>query len=81
MGFYFGLAHFERERRRLLLWAAYLTPVIFHGLYNTVLIAPDEGAATGWALLVFAVMAIEIWYARRLHRRLRRDQQRLVPSP
>jgi RsiW-degrading membrane proteinase PrsW (M82 family) len=81
MGFYFGLAHFEQERRQLLLWAAYLSPVIFHGLYNTVLLAPEEGAATGWALLVFVVMAVEIWYARRLHRRLRRDQQRLVVSP
>lgn len=74
MGFYFGLAHFEPRRRLLLLTAAYLSPVLFHGLYNTVLLAPEEGAATGWALLVFVVMAIEIWYARRLHRRLRRDQ-------
>ncbi len=74
MGFYFGLAHFEPRRRGLLLVAAYVSPVIFHGLYNTVLLAPEEGAATGWALLVFLVIAIEIWYARRLHRRLRRDQ-------
>lgn len=80
MGFYFGLAHFEPRRRRLLLWGAYLSPVIFHGLYNTVLIAPEEGAATLWALLVFAVMAVEIWYARRLHRRLRRNQQQLVAA-
>ena len=74
MGFYFGLAHFEPRRRRLLLVAAYVSPVIFHGLYNTVLLAPEEGAAIGWALLVFVVLAIEVWYARRLHRRLRHDQ-------
>jgi RsiW-degrading membrane proteinase PrsW (M82 family) len=75
MGFYFGLAHFEPERRTLLLSAAYLAPVVLHGLYDTVLLAPEQGAADGWALLVFAVMALEVWYALRLHRRLRRDQQ------
>lgn len=82
MGFYFGLAHFQPERRKLLLWAAYLSPVIFHALYNTVLIAPREGAADGWALLVFLVIAVELWYVRRLHRRLRDDQARqLAPAP
>jgi len=74
MGLYFGLAHFEHRRRRTLLLAAYLSPVIFHGLYDIVLIAPAEGAAPGWALLVFLVIAVEVWYARHLHRRLRRDQ-------
>jgi len=78
MGFYFGLAHFGGERRRLLLWAAYFSPVIFHGLYNTVLISPDEGAAAGWAGLVFIVMAVEFWYVRRLHGRLRQEQARQV---
>jgi len=80
MGFYFGLAHFEPRRRRTLLLGAYLSPVILHGLYNTVLLAPDEGAPAGVALLVFGVMAVEIWYARRLHRRLRRDQLAGAPA-
>jgi len=79
MGFYFGLAHFETERRALLLSAAYFAPVILHGLYDTVLLAPEQGAAAAWALLVFVVMGVEIWYALRLHRRLRRDQQ-LYPA-
>lgn len=80
MGFYFGLAHFEAHRRRGLLLAAYLSPVVFHGLYNTVLIAPEEGAPVGFAALVFVVMAVEIWYARRLHRRLRADQIAGAPA-
>lgn len=80
MGLYFGLAHFEGQGRQLLLWGAYLLPVIFHGLYNTVLIAPEEGAAAGWALLVFVVIAVEFWYSRRLHRRLRNDQQRQLAA-
>ena len=78
MGFYFGLAHFAPRRRGIRLFAAYVTPVIFHGIYNTVLMAPEQGAAGGWALLVFAVMAVEIWYARRLHRRLRAEQEQSV---
>ena len=78
MGFYFGLAHFEAPSRGLLLAAAYLSPVILHGAYNTVLIAPEEGAAPEWSLLVFPILILGIWYSRRLHGRLRDDQARRV---
>ena len=82
MGFYFGLAHFEPQRRGLLLLSAYASPVVLHGAYNTVLLAPNEGAPAAAALLVFPVLGIMIWYARRLFRRLRADQrQALADTP
>ncbi len=80
MGFYFGLAHFEPQRRRLLFWAAYLSPVLLHGFYNTVLISPQEGAEQAWSLLVFPILIVGIWYSRRLHGRLRRDQALAVST-
>ena len=73
MGFYFGLAHFLPGRRRLY-WAAYLLPVLLHGLYNTPLLALESNVSGSWALLSILVLVIGLVTARRLHRRLRSTQ-------
>lgn len=69
MGFYFGLAHFVPGRRRLY-WAAYLLPVLLHGLYNTPLMALHSNVSAAWALLSILVLIVGLITARRLHRRL-----------
>jgi protease PrsW len=73
MGFYFGLAHFLPGRRRLY-WAAYLLPVLLHGLYNTPLMALESNVSGAWALLSILVLVVGLVTARRLHRRLRSAQ-------
>ncbi len=73
MGYYFGLAHFVPGRRHLY-WAAFLLPVLLHGLYNTPLMAMESDVSALWALLSLLVLAIGIVTARRLHRRLRDAQ-------
>lgn len=42
MGYYFGVARFDRERRPLYLCLAFLLPVIFHGLYDFLLLANSK---------------------------------------
>lgn len=37
MGFFFSLARFHIDRRRLFLLLAYITPVLLHGIYDAVL--------------------------------------------
>jgi protease PrsW len=73
MGFYFGLAHFVPGKRNLY-WAAYLIPVLLHGLYNTPLMALESNVSAAWALLSLLVLAAGLFTARRLHGRLRDAQ-------
>lgn len=83
MGFYFGLAHFIPGKRRLF-WAAYLLPVLLHGLYNTPLMALDSNISGWWGLTSLVVLAVGLFLARRLHKQLRAAQapraQRASPA-
>ena len=37
MGFFFSLARFRYERRKIFLFLAYIIPVVLHGIYDAVL--------------------------------------------
>ena len=73
MGFYFGISYLAPGRRRLL-WAAYLLPVLLHGLYNTPLIALNSGVSSAWAALSLLVLVVGLITVRRLHRRMSATQ-------
>jgi protease PrsW len=81
MGFYFGRAHFEPDRRRLDYALALLVPTALHAAYNFPLFyadALDEASATLAGLLplvtVAVVLAEAVW-AHRLFFRLRALQR------
>lgn len=42
MGYYFGLARFSESHRRIYLTLAFLMPVIFHGLYDFLLMSNNQ---------------------------------------
>ena len=73
MGFYFGLAHLVPGKHNLY-WAAYLLPVLLHGLYNTPLMALQSDISGFWGLLSILVLVVGLITARRLHRRLQSAQ-------
>ncbi len=39
MGYYFGIAHMYPELRKSFLWKALVIPILFHGIYDSILMA------------------------------------------
>ena len=77
MGFYVARAHFEPHRAGAMIAAALLVPVALHGLYDFGLIASTLTEDPAWILLGLAMLVVELVFALRLRRRLRRDQAAL----
>ncbi|MCW0180797.1 PrsW family intramembrane metalloprotease [Zavarzinia sp.] len=77
MGFYVARAHFEPQRAGQLIAAALLVPIALHGFYDFGLIASTLTGNAAWVLLGLAMLMVELVFALRLHRRLRRDQATL----
>lgn len=54
MGFYFGIARFEPEKKQSLLFKAFLIPVFFHGLYDYCILSQHRIFISLWVpLLVY----------------------------
>lgn len=75
MGFYVARAHFEPHHAGKMLASALLVPILLHGLYDWGLLATTLTEDVAWILLALAMLLVEFVAARRLRRRLRRDQQ------
>ncbi|PWR23703.1 PrsW family intramembrane metalloprotease [Zavarzinia compransoris] len=78
MGFYIARAHFEPARRRSMLFAAYLVPMVLHGLYDLGLLATSYSGDIAWIVLGLGTLIIAVVWALRLQRRLRREQQAML---
>ncbi|MCF4164467.1 PrsW family glutamic-type intramembrane protease [Zavarzinia compransoris] len=76
MGFYIARAHFEPEAARGMIARALIVPVLLHGIYDFGLLATVNSGEAGWVLIGIAVLIVELVWTVRLHRRLRRAQQR-----
>ncbi len=87
MGYYIGQSHFGRERRRMLLFKAWLIPVLLHGLYDTPLLSAGGVSAAGDKQLASILLAsvpvillFTIVMALRMARGLRARQLASGPS-
>lgn len=80
MGSYVARARFEPERATAMLIAAFMVPMILHGLYDLGLLGATLTGDAGGILVALVVLIIEIVWALRLQRRLRRDQQALLAT-
>ncbi|RJF86936.1 protease PrsW [Oleomonas cavernae] len=80
MGFYVARARFEPERAGAMLWAAFLVPMALHGLYDFGLLGAALTEEAGWIGLGLIVLIVEVVWALRLQRRLRREQQVLLSA-
>lgn len=58
MGYYFGLAKFEENKRSRYLWLAILIPIILHGFYDFFLMSENE-----LLLLLFLGFIVYLWIA------------------
>jgi protease PrsW len=61
MGYYFAIAKFRNNRK--LLWLAVLWPILFHGVFNTVLFSTAHANPWGvvFLLLFFVFFLIRLW--------------------
>lgn len=57
MGFYFGLAKFYPKMKAKLLWAAFIYPIILHGIYDFILMSGSP-----FYLLLFVPFVVFMWY-------------------
>jgi len=86
MGFYVAMAWLMPQKRGKFLFLAFLVPMLLHGAYDwpilyTELAQSQAGRDAGDGALIalvvaLAILAIEIVWARRLHKRLIRAQER-----
>ncbi len=58
MGYYFGLARFNENKRARYLWLAILIPVILHGFYDFFLMSGN-----GFLLFTFLIFVVYMWIA------------------
>ena len=75
MGFYIARAHFEPALAKAMYAKALLVPILLHGVYDFGLLATVNSDEAGWVLIGVAVLVLELVWALRLRRRLRRAQQ------
>ncbi|MFA5123518.1 PrsW family intramembrane metalloprotease [Zavarzinia sp.] len=80
MGYYVATARFLPGRAGRLHFAAFLVPAGLHGTYDFGLLASQTTGDGGWALIGIAALALEVVWALRLQRRLRREQHHLMAA-
>ncbi|MBI9035787.1 MAG: PrsW family intramembrane metalloprotease [Bacteroidales bacterium] len=56
MGYYFGLAKFQRKKRSIHMYKAFLIPIILHGVYDFIIMSQ-----LSWWLFVFLPYLYYLW--------------------